>query len=87
MLCLWRPTFNQARRSLDGFTSMTAQIRDSGSCIGQFGSARYPDGAVRSRSRSAMRLANARAADPLQLPPLSLCDAWAHGADRERRCL
>ena len=35
MLCLWRRTFNHMRRSLDGFTSMTAPIRDSGSCIGQ----------------------------------------------------
>ena len=35
MLCLWQPTFNHMRRSLDGFTSMTAPIRDSGSCDGQ----------------------------------------------------
>lgn len=35
MLCLWRRTFNHMRRSLDGFTSMTAPIRDSGSCSGQ----------------------------------------------------
>ena len=34
MLCLWQPTFNHVRRSLDGFTSMTAPIRDSGSCSG-----------------------------------------------------
>jgi hypothetical protein len=27
MLCLWPPTFNHVRRSLDGFTSMTAPIR------------------------------------------------------------
>lgn len=26
MLCLWQPTFNQALRSLDGFTSMKAPI-------------------------------------------------------------
>lgn len=26
MLCLWPPTFNQARRSLDGFTSTKAPI-------------------------------------------------------------
>ena len=35
MLCLWQPTFNHVRRSLDGFTSMTAPIRDSGSCIAE----------------------------------------------------
>jgi hypothetical protein len=27
MLCLWRPTFNHVRRSLDGFTSTIAPIR------------------------------------------------------------
>ena len=27
MVCLWQPTFHQVRRSLDGFTSMTAPIR------------------------------------------------------------
>lgn len=27
MLCLWQPTFNHMRRSLDGFTSRLAPIR------------------------------------------------------------
>ena len=27
MLCLWQPTFNHMRRSLDGFTSTIAPIR------------------------------------------------------------
>mgnify|MGYP003578375725 CR=1 FL=1 len=34
MLCLWPRTFN-VRRSLDGFTSRLAPIRDSGSCNDQ----------------------------------------------------
>lgn len=39
MLCLWRRTFNHMRRSLDGFTSMTAPIRDSGRLIAPLSSA------------------------------------------------
>ena len=41
-ICLWRLTFNQERRSLDGFTSMAEPIRDSGRLIAPLSSFTEP---------------------------------------------